>query len=123
MMINEFPDFNRSFQMDINCPWHQYHVLVQGYHHPGSDPRSQSREYIFKCTLINNDSGTTAFAKTPFKLELVQASSKWQLEAMWGVFVSYLKIFRDPIDEMPLLINNHNEVIRHFVNWRLENGI
>ena len=120
-IINEFPNFHRQFQMDIVSAKTGMGLLVTGSDWKVSGP---NYEFLFRVNLQYLDgSHITRFSRDPIKTELVIANSKWQLEALWGIFVEHLRIFREPLDQMPLLINDQDELKRHFVNWRLENGI
>lgn len=122
--IDEFPNFHRQFQIDIVSVKTGMGLLVTGSDWKGTSSFGPNYEFLFRVNLqYLDDSHTTRFSREPIKTELVIANSKWQIEALWSIFVEHLRIFREPLDQMPLRMNDYDELTRHFVSWRLENGI
>lgn len=122
--IDTFPNFNRQFQIDIVSSQLGVGLLVTGSDWKIPNDIVPNFEFLFRVNLQYLDSNhTTRFRRDPIKSEIVVANSRWHLEALWGVFIEHLRIFREPLDQMPLLMNHHDELTRHFVSWRLENGI
>lgn len=85
---------------------------------------SRFDEYIIMVELQYTDSSGVIYCdKDPVKVEIVVPTSAWNLEALYIYFIDKIRIFQRPLIQMPLFINDENELIRHFVKWRLEHGI
>lgn len=81
-------------------------------------------EWIITVQMQYTDSsGTTRFYKDPIKTDILIPTAAWNLEAAYIYYRNKLRIFHMPLIRMPLMINDENDLTRHFVKWRLENGI
>jgi len=119
-----FPDFNKSCTVPINSRSHMntYDILATAAPSGGGWQRIP-HEYLFKCQLRKQVNNITFTHDELIKVEVIYASSLWQIDAMWSIFVISLRVFRMGIDEMPLLLNDNEELIRHYSKWRLEHCI